>query len=87
MYNSIGELDNQTFSSSRKSIEGYYFYDSLKGAWFKITKASLVFVSFEYAFGARWSSRRHLIESVERCSKKFSEHLMSCHKIEFNNLK
>lgn len=86
MFNNFDDLVNETYRSSRQSIEGHYFYDSAKKAWFEIIKASLVFITFEYAFGARWGTGCHRIEAVKRCNKHKSEHLMNCSKSEFNNL-
>lgn len=77
---------NTTYTSSRESIEGFYFYDSVKQAWFKILKSTFVFVSFEYSFGARWAKNHHEIIDVQKCSKKQSDHLMNCHKQEFQKL-
>lgn len=87
MYNSFDDLVKQTYRSSRKSLEGYYFFDEVKQAWFRVVKASLVFVSFEYSFGVRWGSSWHRIEEAERCDRKRSDHIMCCSKSEFYKLK
>jgi len=76
-----------TYNSARESIEGFYFYDSEKSGWYKIIKASFIFVSFEYAFGARWGKKHHKIIDVKRCSKKQSEHLNTCHQSDFRKLR
>ena len=77
---------NTTYTSSRESIEGFFFYDSVKQAWFKILKSAFVFVSFEYSFGAKWTKKHHEIIDVKKCSKKQSDHLINCDKQEFSKL-
>jgi hypothetical protein len=87
MHTNYSDLVNATFTSSRQSLEGHYFYDSMKEAWFKVKKSCFVFVSFDFSFGSRWNTCHHEILDVEKCSAKQSEHLNNCSMEEFAKLK
>lgn len=77
---------NKTYTSERECVEGFFFYDCIKNSWYMILKSTFVFVSFNYSFGARWSTKHHEIIDVRKCSKKQSDNLMNCHKQEFSKL-
>ncbi|GIC77714.1 hypothetical protein [Moritella sp. F3] len=80
-------LVNSTYTSPRDCIEGHFYFDATKRAWFKILKATFTFVSFEYSFGDRWTRNHHKIIEVKRCSKKQAQHIMECSKEAFSKLK
>ena len=85
--NNHSELVNKCISSSRENITGYYFYNSIKKAWFKVTKSTFLYVSFTYSFGCRWGEKQHLIIDSERVTSKKAKWLNECHNKQFNEVR
>ena len=81
------QLINKTISSNRENITGFYFYNSIKKAWFIVTKSQWFFTSFYFSFGARWSDRQHMILESKRVSSKKSKWLNECSNKKFNEVR
>ena len=80
------DLINKTYSSSRQSIEGFYYFDSLKNAVYLIIKSNFIFVSFDYSFGSRWTTQQHEIIERVRMPKSFYDYYMTCDKSQWSKL-
>lgn len=83
----VSDLMAKTYTSSRESIEGHYYYDSVKRQWLKIIEAEKVFVSFDYAFGCRWATHHHVIRRARRASAAMVNKIMTCPDSEFGKLR
>jgi len=85
--NNHSDIINTCISSARQSIKGFYFFNSIKNAWFIVVKADFLYVSFEYTFGDRWTKNQHLILESKKVSKEKTRWLESCSKQDFSKVR
>ena len=81
------DLINTTMTSERDNITGFYFYNSVKRAWFIVVQSNYVYSSLNMAFGYRWPKKHHNIIKSRQVTAKKAQFINDCSNQQFHKIK
>lgn len=84
---SHSDITALTVANNLPSIVGRFYFDCVKSGLFQVVESQHVYTELEYAFGAKWPLKRHLITKSRKATKREYERFMQCGNKEWQQLK